>query len=78
MRKPSQFLLCLSVLVVLAACGQAGDLYLPDQQPAQPAATDRSAPGENGQEENAPEEDAEAQEEADEPDATTVPQATQP
>lgn len=91
MRNSSRLLLCLSVLGVLAACGQAGDLYLPDKQPAQPvgeslggvpAATDPSeAPGEETEEEveeEAEEENVEEQEEAEEPSATSVPGATQP
>ena len=38
------FLLAFLPALLLAACGQSGDLYLPAQEPAQPEAAPPAAP----------------------------------
>jgi predicted small lipoprotein YifL len=52
-------LLLLLSFTLLAACGQAGDLYLPPEQPAEPAAAQPAAetpPAEQDKKEEPPKE----------------------
>ena len=48
----AQCFIVLAVVVALAGCGQTGALYLPDDEPAEPATTDEATPDEEPRDED--------------------------